>query len=204
LLLFVHKKKTSFFHGPSAALDKRRPVWLMIVMPHTYSGAATTIRAATTADAATIADIDRAARDAALPSVRWAHTPDQVRGWIEAVLLPRGGVWLAEREGAALGYMALHADWVEQLYIRPEHWRQGVGSALLGHAKRHRPAGLRLWCFQVNAAARAFYEAQGFAVLVHTDGAGNEEREPDMLYAWPPTAWQHLPAAAGAAPPAAP
>lgn len=176
----------------------------MIVMPHTHSGGAITLRAATTADAAVIADIDRAARDAALPSVHWAHTPEQVRGWIEAVLLPRGDVWLAERNGAALGYMALHENWVEQLYIRPSQWRQGLGSALLGRAKQRHPAGLRLWCFQVNAGARAFYEAQGFAALVHTDGAGNEEREPDMLYAWPPTAWQHFPAAPGAAPPAKP
>ena len=31
-----------------------------------------------------------------------------------------------------------------------------------------------LWCFAENAAARAFYEAQGFVVVEETDGAGNE------------------------------
>jgi GNAT superfamily N-acetyltransferase len=161
----------------------------MTIMSHTRSGSTTTIRAATAADAAAVADIDRAARDAALPTVRWAHTPDEVRRWIAETLLPRGGVWLAEREGEALGYMALHRGWVDQLYIRPGRWRQGIGSALLRHARALHPAGLRLWCFQVNTAARAFYEAQGFVALEHTDGTANEEHEPDTLYAWPKPAW---------------
>lgn len=162
------------------------------------------LRPATAADAGDIADIDLAARAAALPTVRWAHPPHEVRAWIAGVLLPRGGVWLAERAGIALGYMALHQDWVEQLYLHPAHWRQGIGSALLAHAKAERPGGLRLWCFQVNAPARAFYERHGFAALMQSDGAENEEREPDILYAWPPTAWQALPPGTGPAAPAAP
>ncbi len=51
---------------------------------------------------------------------------------------------VAEDAGALRGYMALHDDWVAQLYIRPGHWRQGVGTALLAHAKGACPAGLRL------------------------------------------------------------
>jgi GNAT superfamily N-acetyltransferase len=73
---------------------------------------------------------------------------------------------------------------VSQLYLRPGHWRQGIGTELLGHAKALRPGGLRLWCFQVNARGRAFYERHGFRVDRMTDGAGNEEREPDILYVW--------------------
>lgn len=161
----------------------------MTIMSDTHFKGDMTIRAATLADAATIAAIDRAARDAALPTVRWAHPPAEVHAWIAETLLPRGGVWLAEGGGKALGYMALHRGWVDQLYIHPDHWRQGAGSALLRHARALHPAGLRLWCFQVNTRARAFYEAQGFVVLEHTDGAANEEHEPDMLYAWPAPAW---------------
>jgi GNAT superfamily N-acetyltransferase len=163
-----------------------------------------TLRPASPPDAGTVADIDLASRAAALPTVQWAHPPNEVRDWIARVLLPRGGVWLAERAGQTAGYMALHEDWVEQLYIHPAHWRGGIGSALLAHAKALRPAGLRLWCFQVNAPARAFYEAHGFAALVHTDGAGNEEREPDILYAWPRTAWQSITAPPGPPGPLAP
>ena len=38
--------------------------------------------------------------------------------------------------------------------------------------------------FQKNIAARRFYERNGFVVIEETDGAGNEEREPDVLYEW--------------------
>jgi Uma2 family endonuclease len=42
---------------------------------------------------------------------------------------------------------------------------------------------LRLWTFQRNAAARAFYQAHGF-VAQRMTGGDNEEREPDVLYRW--------------------
>jgi GNAT superfamily N-acetyltransferase len=54
-------------------------------------------------------------------------------------------------------------------------------------AKEQRPAGLELWTFQVNESARRFYERHGFTEVEHTDGAGNEEREPDVRYAWRPS-----------------
>ncbi len=37
---------------------------------------------------------------------------------------------------------------------------------------------------QRNNRARAFYERHGFRVARMTDGADNEEREPDILYVW--------------------
>jgi hypothetical protein len=43
---------------------------------------------------------------------------------------------------------------------------------------------LELWCFQANSRARRFYEARGFHAILFTDGAGNEERTPDVRYRW--------------------
>jgi hypothetical protein len=40
--------------------------------------------------------------------------------------------------------------------------------------------------FQRNMPARAFYEARGLRVVEATDGAANEEREPDVRYRWEP------------------
>ena len=145
------------------------------------------VRPATAADAAHVADIDLAARAEALPTVRWAHTPDEVRAWIANVMLPGGEVWVAEEAGVVLGYLAMEVDLVGQLYVRPGYWRCGIGSVLLRHAKQLRPKGLRLWCFQVNARARAFYAAHGFTVVRCTDGSANEEQEPDILFEWRPT-----------------
>ena len=39
-----------------------------------------------------------------------------------------------------------------------------------------------LWTFQRNAGARRFYERNGFVAMEFTDGASNEEREPDVRY----------------------
>lgn len=42
-----------------------------------------------------------------------------------------------------------------------------------------------MWVFQRNEGARAFYAKHGFTEVERTDGAANEEREPDVLLAWP-------------------
>jgi putative acetyltransferase len=143
------------------------------------------IRLATDADAARVAAIDVAARCAALPRVHWAHGAEEVRDWIAGRLIPEGDVWVADEGGDILGTIALRDGWVAQFYVAPAHWRHGVGHALMDHAKTLHPHGLKLWCFQANAGARAFYEAQGFVATLVTDGIDNEEREPDMIYAWP-------------------
>jgi len=43
---------------------------------------------------------------------------------------------------------------------------------------------LHLFTFQRNARARAFYEAHGFRLVDLSDGARNEEGEPDARYDW--------------------
>ena len=144
------------------------------------------MRRATPDDAGVVAQISTTSRLAAMPTIRWAHTAEEDRWWVANVLLPQEEVWVAEQAGIVLGFLALHDGWVSQLYLRPEAWRRGIGSALLAHAKALCPDGLRLWCFQVNAGGRAFYEHHGFAVERRGDGSENEEREPDILYAWAP------------------
>jgi GNAT superfamily N-acetyltransferase len=156
------------------------------------------IRPATPDDASRIARIDRAAKLAAMPSIVWPRSPAEVRGYIAKVLIPGGGVLVAAARRKILGYMALEPGWVEQLYLDPGHWRRGIGGALLAVAKARNPGGLQLYCFQANAGARAFYERQGFAIAAKSDGAGNEERMPDILYAW-----QGQPPPPGTAPAAA-
>jgi len=91
-------------------------------------------------------------------------------------------------EGRIVGLMALkRADevgCVEQLWLRPEAVGQGIGSQLIEQAKAALGAPIRLWTFQQNVGARNFYRRHGFAVVAFTDGAGNEERCPDVLFEW--------------------
>jgi GNAT superfamily N-acetyltransferase len=81
------------------------------------------------------------------------------------------------------GIIAFRTDWIDQLYVLPEPQVRGVGGELLQIAKRAFDR-LQLWTFQRNARARRFYEARGFVLVEQTDGAGNEEKEPDARYLW--------------------
>ena len=143
------------------------------------------LRRATPGDATALADIYLAARAAASPGVAWAHGEADVRHWIARILMVNHEVTVAAGDGLTVhGYLARDGEWVDHLFIHPLSWRQGIGTRLLDRAKAARPEGLRLWTFQSNAHARAFYERQGFTIQQMTDGAENEEHEPDMLYAW--------------------
>jgi GNAT superfamily N-acetyltransferase len=95
-------------------------------------------------------------------------------------------VYVWEENGAVVGFAALEGDMLSHLYVAPESFAKGVGSALLAEAKRRRPDGFTFWVFQANERARRFYEARGCAAVRFTDGSGNEERTPDVLYEWRP------------------
>ena len=142
------------------------------------------LRPARPGDAAAIAGVWLRSFDAALPTVRRAHSDDEVRGWIREVLLPGHEVWVAEADGAVVGMLALSQGWVDQLYLDP-NWRgRGIGERLVELARQRQPSGLQLWTFQVNEAAQRFYERQGFVAVEWTEGAANEEGEPDVRYVW--------------------
>jgi GNAT superfamily N-acetyltransferase len=142
------------------------------------------LRRASRTDATLLADIHITARAAAMPWLRVVHTVDETRWWMANVVLLRLEVWVATGDAETIGFMALHDGWVEQLYIDPKFWRAGAGSLLLGHARLRLPNGFRLWTFQRNAMARSFYRRHGLVEIRETDGAGNEEREPDVLLEW--------------------
>ena len=149
---------------------------------------ALTVRPAMQADADAIADVYLASFAATYAFPR-AHSDDEVRRWVAEVLLRTREVWVATvpRE-AVVAMMALAADMVDQLYVAPGWTGHGIGSRLIGLAKERRPEGLELYTFQVNAGARRFYERHGFTAVSLGDGTGNEERQPDVRYAWRPTA----------------
>lgn len=121
---------------------------------------------------------------AALPTVRRAHSDDEVRAWFAAVIVPMRESWVAVAEQRIVGLLVLSETEIEQLYLEPGWRGRGIGDLLVGLAKERRPGGLTLCTFQVNTPARRFYERHGFAETARTDGSDNEEREPDVRYTW--------------------
>jgi GNAT superfamily N-acetyltransferase len=146
----------------------------------------TLLRPANADDAEALAAIHRAARRAAMPYLPELHGEAEDCDWMANTVLPNAAVWVAEADGRPVGYLALTGSRLDQLYVAPDHQGRGVGSQLLDKAKALSPGGLRLQAFQKNRRARAFYEARGFTAAAFSDGADNEEQEPDVLYEWCP------------------
>ena len=128
------------------------------------------------------ARVHRAAFDDRLPWLAGLHTPGEDRAYFQNQVFAHCEVWGAIG-GGLIGFVAFRRGWIEQFYVLPARQGQGIGEALLTIAKDALPK-LQLWTFQRNAPARRFYEKRGFAALEESDGSGNEEREPDILYRW--------------------
>ena len=144
------------------------------------------IRRGGEADAGVAAELWLRARRSALGSIPApVHSEAEVRSWFTTHVGPTLELWMAESAGlGVLGILVLEGDWIDQLYVDPRWTGRGVGARLIEVAKRERPQGLRLWTFVSNAGAQRFYERHGFAEVDRTDGRENEERAPDIQYAW--------------------
>jgi GNAT superfamily N-acetyltransferase len=140
------------------------------------------IRRAVAQDAAPVARLFRAVRLASLPYLPDLHTAEEDLWFFRNRVFAECEVWVAQA-AAIDGFIAFRAGWIDHLYVRPGHQRRGVGRAMLARAMQtHSP--LRLWTFQQNTPALAFYAAHGFREIERTEGTGNEEREPDVLLKW--------------------
>ncbi len=81
------------------------------------------------------------------------------------------------------GFLARDGEEIQGLYLAPKARGQGLGKQMLDYAKA-RSDRLKLWTFQANENARRFYLREGFAEVRMTDGAGNEEKLPDVRLVW--------------------
>jgi GNAT superfamily N-acetyltransferase len=147
------------------------------------TGSGLIIRQLELADMDAAAGVHRAAFDHALPWLTGLHTPDEDRWFYRERVFTGCQVHGAFEGGALAAIIAFRSDWIDQLYVLPEVQGRGAGSELLQVAKRAFDS-LQLWTFQRNPGARRFYEARGFALVEETDGARNEEMEPDARYLW--------------------
>lgn len=85
--------------------------------------------------------------------------------------LASGGpeLWvLCDAAGTAMGFMGMSGNKVEALFLAPEFQGQGGGRCLVGHARALHEE-LTVDVNEQNPAARAFYEACGFAVVGRSD-----------------------------------
>ena len=138
------------------------------------------IRQATTSDIDDVARVHVAAWDAAkeghdLTTRRTFEDREDL--WARFLAEGRGTLWLAEAEGGVAGFCAIGPSRdddrvgeseIYTLYVDPDLWGRGIGSALMAQA----PTGevVSLWVSEANHRARSFYARHGFS----PDGAREE------------------------------
>ena len=109
-----------------------------------------------------------------------AHEPDDVetlKGYLEA-----RRVWVIAEDEAPVGYALIDVvdglAHLEQLSVRPERGRHGLGAALLAHvclwAKQQQFEAMTLTTFEHLSWNAPFYAKQGFEVL------GDEQLGPEL------------------------
>ncbi len=81
-------------------------------------------------------------------------------------LVSKSHIAIAENDHALIGFVTIDAHgYIDQLVVAPEHWRSGVGAALIEAAKHISPQGLDLHVNQDNHRAIAFYRKHGFVTV---------------------------------------
>jgi GNAT superfamily N-acetyltransferase len=144
------------------------------------------LRSSRPEDAEDIATVLIESRRIFLPFAPFAHPEQDVRRWVQTGLMQTDTVVLAEEDGVVVGVLAASQEadksWINQLYILPGWNGKGIGTRLLQRAHSQLPKPIHLYTFQENAGARRFYERNGYEAQAFTDGQGNEEKCPDVLY----------------------
>ena len=147
------------------------------------------LRKAEPSDLHALAGLFRLLRETCLPFLPQLHTPEEDVELFRKKIFPDYELTVAEMDGEIAGFSAVSPGWLEHLYVLPQFQGRGVGGQLLSRAKEGQ-ASFQFWVFQKNINARRFYEKLGARLVRLTDGAENEEHEPDALYEWHASAAQ--------------
>lgn len=118
-----------------------------------------------------------------MPYLPRLHTPEEEADFICDSVLKEKTVFAAIIDRQIIGFLARSGNWLDHLYVHPNHLCQGVGTRLL-QTVQDQAEELTLWTFQQNTMARMFYEKHGFRPVEWTDGRRNMEKLPDVRYLW--------------------
>lgn len=128
----------------------------------------------------------RISREVSLPDFqrRKGHFFHEDLAYFRTHVLPESQVWVITDESERpVAFMAIKEDFIDHLYVHPDHWRKGLGAQLIAHARTLSPRRLWLYTLQINLNARAFHEKNGFKALEFGISPA-PENEPDVKYEW--------------------
>ena len=132
---------------------------------------------------ATVEDAERCfgiARAAAVAGFQNVFQPglyefpdDAIRAdWLSALTDPDGETYIAFEDDEAVGVVSVGHGVLQTLYVMPEFWSRGIGSALhdlaLVRLGQTNVQEAHLWTLTENHRARAFYEKRGWSLTGRT------------------------------------
>jgi ribosomal protein S18 acetylase RimI-like enzyme len=137
------------------------------------------------ADADEIARVFIEARQQMTYLPRSAHTEAETVAFFRSLIENPANLVLEARtgDGQIGGFGVFGEGRMDHLYVRPDEQRRGLGTALIEAAQK-RFRHLEGWVFEKNVEAIELYLRHGFEVVERTDGARNEEGEPDVRVSW--------------------
>jgi GNAT superfamily N-acetyltransferase len=127
----------------------------------------------------------RRAREAAMPDLtaRMGYPFKTDQAFFAEHIVASCDLWVVEQDGLVAAFMGINKDFINHLYVAPDHHRQGIGRFMLEHARDLSHDHLWLYTHTANFMARAFYENNGF-VATKFGTSPAPENEPDVEYHW--------------------
>lgn len=96
-------------------------------------------------------------------------------------MFPQAEVYVYESDGKVQGFIGLDGEYIKGIFVSDEMQSQGIGKALLDHAKS-RKSELQLNVYRKNTRAIRFYQREGFSV--RSEGLDEAVGEKDFLMVW--------------------
>ncbi len=113
-----------------------------------------------TGDLEDIVRIKRSAQVHSMPYKQRVRSPEDEAAYLRETA-DRCSVFVALKEGVIVGFCAVGNGWIEQLFVDPNHHKNGVGSQLVSRSKELQ-SNLKALVDLQNISAAAFYERLGF------------------------------------------
>ena len=167
-----------------------------------------TIRHATSADAQTLADLGQ---QTFIETFGHLYAPEDLQAFLDAshsvaayagaLADPARALWIAEREGPAIGYAQAgpcglpHPDVrpedgeLKRLYVLADAQNSGIGAKLFSQAlswlERDGPRTIWLSVWSENHGAQRFYARHGFEFVDEYEFAVGEQRDREFIFRRP-------------------
>ena len=114
-----------------------------------------------------------------IPLAYWENLVKDVRD----IYLPQNEtyVYTDDTTGNIAGFLTLSEDYIAGIFVAPDYHGQGIGQALMAHAKKLRTK-LELKVYLENTRAFSFYLRQGFKISREQTDEDTGHKEYVMVY----------------------